>query len=74
MVKTAIDTKHLKHLELDFVRRITEEWPSLNPMTDQEGWKKPAKKKRKKSLKKLAKENSKVSDWLGTRMSARWPR
>ena len=70
MVNKAIDTKRLKQLELDFVRRITEEWPSLNPVTDQEGWKEPAKKKRKKSLKKLAKENSKVSDWLGTKTSA----
>ena len=70
VVNKAIDTKRLKQLELDFVRRITEEWPSLNPVTDQEGWKEPAKKKRKKSLKKLAKENSKVSDWLGTKTSA----
>ena len=70
VVNKAIDTKRLKQLELDFVRRITEEWPSLNPVTDQEGWKEPAKKKRKKSLKKLAKENSKVSDWLGTKKSA----
>ena len=55
-------TKKMRQLEIEFVKRIADTWPSLNPKIRPEGGK--IVKKRKKTLKKLAKENSKMSSWL----------
>ena len=61
----------MKQLELNFVNTITEEWtiPIPNPNKEPEG-RKEQKQKRKKHFKKLAKENTKVTDWLNTNIKA----
>ena len=62
MLTTEPEPKKMRQLEIEFVKRIADTWPSLNPEIRPEGGK--IVKKRKKTLKKLAKENSKMSSWL----------
>jgi hypothetical protein len=57
----------MKHMEIEFVRRVAETWPTLRPEMVPDGRK--VVKTRRKTMKKLAKENEKVSNWLISKSS-----
>ena len=64
-----LETKRLKQMEIEFVKRVAETWPTLSPEIIPEG--KKCVKTRRKTLKKLATENGKVSNWLVSKPFAR---
>ena len=55
------EPRKIRQMEIEFVKRVTESWQTLSPEMVPEGGKEM---KKKKTLKKLAKENMKVSNCL----------
>ena len=58
------EPKRMKQLELEFVKKVAEDWPSLSPEMVPGGVKDAKSKPRRKTLKKLATENNKLSNWV----------
>ena len=56
------EPKKLEQLELELEKRVAEAWPTLSPEMVPDGLKEV--KTRKKTLKKLATENKKLSSWI----------
>ena len=54
-------------MEIEFVKRVAETWPTLSPEMVPDGRK--VVRTKRKTLKKLAKENEKVSNWLISKTS-----
>ena len=70
-VNLEMETSRMKQLELDLVIRVAKRFPQPNSEAEMREIQPPA--KRKKTLKKLAKENLKVTDWLNPKPKSDMP-